>query len=256
MAVWGVVTALAGPRCGPVPEDSEAPPSALASVRATGVRWRLGWDASRITRAPDGSWSVTTDLGYRVTVTSGALVTLGLTLHHCEASTRSGWSPRRWLGPSSAWANHGKELDPSAVRELLVEDLAALAPRSLAALSVSTRAYCEGHWVLSAPPLAREAELPVGLGRVTLTLQGSWSRGAASGPIALTSTLANGDVVALQSATLAPSFEGPIDATLTRSPGSLFDGITFESDGPAAQSWRVLENLVRGATLRVERSAR
>jgi hypothetical protein len=54
--------------------------SAAKGALLRGATWTLTWDKARVTPIEEGGWAVSTDLGYRVHVTSGWLVSYSVSL--------------------------------------------------------------------------------------------------------------------------------------------------------------------------------
>ena len=79
------------------------------------LQWKVDWDTAGVTTTADG-WEVTNSLGVTFHVTRGYLVTYGLQLRPCEATTTTASRILEWLRPVPlAWAGHSGLNDQSFV---------------------------------------------------------------------------------------------------------------------------------------------
>lgn len=234
------------------------------------VRYRLEWHTDGLTIAPDGTWTTTTDLGYRVALDRGWLTSYQLSMVPCwlVEGTGARLDPLRLLWSligGVAHAGHDDEPDPSRVAASRIEPLVGLTALAFGAARVPAEEYCKAHYVAArsdedtaAVPDAYAGE------RVTLHLEATWTAPGETEAHAFTvrSALAAGKNLALVApggveadALRLQSGEAGFEVTVYRRPARWFDGIDFATvataDDPEAIARAVLLNFIDGLALTV-----
>lgn len=213
------------------------------------VVYALVWDTDRITRDGDGAWEVTNDLGYRIRLTSGWMVTYSVQLVPCPETTL-GSTLRRWLGSGSALAGHGSDNDVSLGGPPRVESLTRLEDLTLGPVGASGGSYCMTHVLIARGDAFTTA---VSEGRVvdgvSLHLEGSWTppTGGDPTPFSWETGSNRGGFNELEDPFDSSSSGGRF--TITRRPGELFDGIDMALADPALAPRAALKNLVLSLSL-------
>lgn len=206
-----------------------------------GVAWSLDWDLSGTERTAGGR-VFTSDLGYEITLTSAVVVTHSLTLDPCDEVTVT-WLDL--LGIGSAHAHHGEFEDPSLVEWMVGEDLVDPGEVTTSFRFDAAR-YCGVHWSMARPDPKLQGQDDNPKARVNLGLYGTWTRGEASGAIALSSDWPDGQGREFGTQIAIPDDVdgGAIDLHLVRELRSMFDGIDLAIATDNQATWAVLENLV------------
>jgi hypothetical protein len=180
------------------------------------VSYLLSWEWGDVARHPDGSWSVTNDLGYEVEVLDGYVVSYEATAIGC--SSQAGWfeSVLDVFVPGVAWAGHAGSSEETVVAEV-VESLTDPVSRSLGVGWTTTADYCEAHLAFgTSDPSATTLFL-------SLVVDGSRS-------IEVATELSWGTLGTLTGEAGADEFA----VEIVRDLSSMFDGIDFdEADAPA-----------------------
>jgi len=228
----------------------------------TEIRYELGWRAQGASDAASasGGWQVTNDLGYRVRVERGYVVSRSMELVECPRDARAPSAALAWLagalGPSLAHAGHSSLLpNPAAITTPLVESLTA--PRQLVAgrVAVVPQAYCRAHYLVArAERDARDLPADVDMVGKSLLLEGSYLAPGATDPVAfrVATSIANGALLDLAAPGAPPSpgsraydgAAGVVRVTIERDRAHLFDGIGFASASEQDVARRVLGNLI------------
>ena len=216
-----------------------------------------------------GGWTTVNDLGYRVEVELGYLVSYSASLSPCtpagtadtSSSTTASLGERllgRLMLPGTAFAGHASAADPSQIEAPTLEDLALPTDRSFGATEFEPADYCWVHYLAAqadedTPSLPADAEME----GATLYLEGQvWIDDAHAEPFTLRATTASGVLVDLRQAPSDdPSAAGEA-ATLTvvRDLAHAFDGFDFATDDPAELDRLVLRHLVQEATVELQRA--
>lgn len=235
------------------------------------LHYRTTWNTERLTWHADGGWSVETDLGYRVRIDRGRLVTHSIELVACTddgaaATDAPRRSPLTLLRPRVALAGHGESNNPTKVVVARGEDLTRPETMALGQVELDgvplAESYCEGFLLAAASALDTATE-SAEQGSASLVLEGSW-RAPGSGedqPLALRSELAWGGAGALaveqprRVSLAALTGRGDVESwrpsrssaqaqvTLERDLGALFDGLDLASSDPETQARAVLRAL-------------
>jgi hypothetical protein len=203
---------------------SVSDPTPEAGVELTSARWRLDWDGAGVQPTSTGG-STTTDQGFDVEVDAGWMVDHTITLAPCANVTARGVP---FVGV--AHAHHLEFSDSSEILLSRVTDLTSPQPLGITGGSFGAATCCGFHWLVA---------------RLSLSLSGRWSRGGASGSIAVETSLPNAREYDFP-ADLAPA-DGSVSLVITRRLAGLLDGLDFEADNDNAIAWTVLANLVAQA---------
>ncbi len=227
------------------------------------LRYELGWRARGTSDAPDadgGVWQVTNDLGYRVRVERGYVVSRSMELVECPHEARATGTALAWLvgalGPGLAHAGHSSlQPNPAAITTPQIESLTA--PRRLVAgrVAVLPQAFCRAHYLVArAERDARGLPADVDMVGKSLRLEGSYLAPGASDPVAfrVATSIANGALVDLTAAGAPPALgsrthgadAGVVRVTIERDRAHLFDGVAFASTSEQDVARRVLANLI------------
>lgn len=249
---------------------ADATADAITPLTPGDVRYRLDWDRDGLDLAPDGTWSLTTDRGYRVTLMRGWLTSYQVSMVPCwlvegtGAARTPAWHRLWWLIGGVAHAGHDDEPDPSRVAASRVEALAPLVAVDFGAARVPGETYCKAHYV-AARADDDTADVPEAYAgeRITLHLEATWTAPGDSAAHAFTvrTALAAGRNLSLVPAGGAEadalrlrSDEVGIDVTVYRRPAGWFDGIDFASvDDEEAIDRAVLLAFIDGLRLEVGR---
>lgn len=229
----------------------------------TELRYELGWragDTSDATHAGGDVWEVTNDLGYRVRVERGYVVSRSMELVECPRAARATGAALAWLagalGPGLAHAGHSSlQPNPAAITTPQIESLTA--PRRLVAgrVAVVPQAYCRAHYLVArAERDARDLPADVDMVGKSLLLEGSYLAPGANDPVAfrVATSIANGALVDLAApgGTRAHGDEagrgdgGVVRVTIERDRAHLLDGVAFASASEQDVARRVLGNLI------------
>lgn len=215
------------------------------------LQWKVDWDTAGVTTSADG-WEVTNSLGVTFHVTRGYLVTYGLQLRPCEATTTTASRILEWLRPVPlAWAGHSGLNDQSFVYGE-VEPLVPLTAGFERTIVVPDEAsYCSVHYLVARADTNLDtsaAEVP--MDRVTLHLDGWWSAAgsATQQPLAIHTELNTGSYIDLVRP-LSTGVGGSETVVVTRQLAAFFDDVdpAALSDARLAQS--LLLNIAAAATI-------
>jgi hypothetical protein len=253
VALSVVVLAVSG-ACGKkAAPEAQAP----ASVRVT-----LDWAPAAPSRV---EW--TNDLGYRVTLDEGWLVSNTVELVRCPARQGLADDLRSLFAPREAWAGHTADpsTEPLRLRAPHAQSLTATAALDMGTLHPPPDEYCASFYLVArAVPGAAIAKSPSGVDleerRLSVYLRGSFLR-PSSGPSAAAaervpftaetgsaygkSAIGSGVVDTTPS---APSLHVAAGASLAlrvvRDTARLFDKIDFAASTPETIARQVMANLV------------
>ena len=227
--------------------DSAASPVQPSSFAVRSLAYGLGWDRTG-TEAVGSGWRTTNDLGYRVELQSGQLVSYSLRLHPCELAAPA--APGiGWLG-GVAHAGHSDLGDPSNLPASRAEDIAAAEDAVISRISFEETEYCEAAYTIARADgsTLNQPEEPVMEG-LSIHMEGTWQKAGAE-PVAflLQSTIPSEEYAGLPE--IWSGGDGP-DGTLraTRRLGRLFSGMDFEQETDARLAKRALLNLSENAVL-------
>jgi hypothetical protein len=255
----GLSALLFAPSCTRAPgESAGSAEDAEEGVVLSAATWSIAWDLDRVTLAAEGGFSVDTDLGYHVKVESGWLVDYSASFGPCNPAPATSTAAVFGLPIATAHA-HPEEVDPSELLSLHVEDLAHPVDAELGAVSFPPVRYCRAHWLVARGKGVLDAPEGVDMLGRSVRLSGTWSRGTASGEIAIDTWWPQGRLVDLEEVVAPDALaEARQDGrtrfafvTVRRPLGRAFDGIEFETATDAQVAGRLLDNLVGGTTLAV-----
>ena len=240
-AAWLSLALLAG--CDSDPAATSEPDFAL--------RWRLDWDTTGVTTAPDG-WEVTNARGVTFHVTRGYLVTYGLQLRPCESSASAASRLFDWLRPVPlAWAGHSGLNDQSFIYGE-VEPLVPLMGDFERSLTLPDAArYCSIHYLVARADEAFDTSIAtVPMDRVTLHLDGWWSSPTSDGPqpLAIHTELNTGSYIDLVEPIEVRAGSGAT-VTVTRELAHFFDDLDPATASPTGLSQALLLNIAAAATV-------
>ena len=231
--------------------------SAAEGALLRGTTWSLTWDKARITPAEGGGWTTTTDLGYRVHVTSGWLVDYSVSLGLCATGDQDGGASAlaRLFRVRSARAH--EDGNASTIDLQHAEDLTgSLEPRQPWSAGFPAERYCRVHWLAGRGDARVDSPDGVDLQGLSLVVAGTWERDGERRDLAVSTWWPQGYLVDLDTLVIA---KAPDDGearvahiTVKRSLGTLFDGIDLASATGEVLAGRALENLARYTEAHVE----
>ena len=223
-----------------------------------GATWSLTWDTERVTRPAGGGWTVDTDRGYRVHVSSGWLVTYSVSLGLCDSGGQGGGDAGalgRLFGVRAAYAH--EDGNASTIDLQHAEDLTGtLEPHRPWSAAFAAARYCRVHWLAGRGDQRLDSPEGIDLQGQSLVLAGTWERDGALHDLAVSTWWPQGYLVDLQpglQASGADDGEARIaQITVKRSLGTLFDGIDLATASGDQIAGSVLENLALHAEAKVE----
>ena len=226
----------------------------------TAAVWTLAWDTEGASFPEEGGVEIETDLGYRVRVSTGRILSHSLSFGLCDPGAAA--SPEQATFsfglPVRAARAHAEDADPSMIEASLVEDLTAPRDAELDSSFAAAR-YCRAHWLVARPLAATKGPADVPMEGRSLLVTGAAERDGRLHEIAIDTWWPDGLLVELTEAAAADALRAagsdgePRHAfvTVTRHLGRLFDGIDFETASGDEVTGLVLENLVGGADVEV-----
>ena len=228
--------------------------SSATGALIRGATWSLTWDTERVTHGEDGGWSVDTDRGYRVNVTSGWLVTYSVSLGLCDDSGQGGGGGGgalgRLFGVRAAYAHEDGNASTMDLQH--AEDLTgSLEPRRPWSAAFAAARYCRVHWLAGRADLHVDSPEGIDLQGQSLVLAGSWERDGVRRDLAVSTWWPQGYLVDLEAAAPDDGEARIAQITVKRSLGSLFDGIDLASASDEQLAGSVLENLALHAESKV-----
>ena len=258
----GVVALLSAPSCtgergapasnGAIGAGGAGGSSATGAL-IRGATWSLTWDTERVSRGEDGGWSVDTDRGYRVHVTSGWLITYSVSLGLCDAGGQGGGGGAlgRLFGVRSAYAHEDGNASTMDLQH--AEDLTgSLEPHRPWSAAFAAARYCRVHWLAGRADARIDSPEGIDLQGQSLVLAGDWERDGVRRDLSVSTWWPQGYLVDLDAAAPDDGEARIAQITVKRSLGSLFDGIDLASVSDEQLAGSVLENLAAHAESRVE----
>jgi len=257
VAVCVLVTVLAG-ACGPRP-------AAPALRTAHRVEYRLDWVWERATATSDGAaWEVVNDLGYRVRVTRGYVVSYSMELVECPKERTPisvgslGRLPRS-IFESTAFAGHASGTpNPAAIHPMQVESLTAPRARDAGTVTLAPQTYCQLHYLVGRA--SRDAAgLPPDLDMVdtSLHIDGTYVAPGASTtvPFVIHTAAAYGalfDHAAHMPAIRVDTGSNGARVVVRRHLGSIFDGVDFAQMRPPVMASQTLKALIDHVDVQID----
>ena len=273
--VWAMLSACTFGGAETQSPDAGSSEDSLVS-RSSEVTYRLEWTGHEaLTWNEDGTWSLTNDLGFEISVDLAYLVSYSSELVECTASERistSGWI--KWMGNlvagallARAHAGHSSlDPNPAAIMAPLAETLTPPSDRDLGSTTIEAEHYCKVHY-LTARSDDKAQWLPenVDLYRQTLFVSGRYLSRDSGAPIdfAWRSDLGNGAISLLyppgrygdeNAAFVYESGTQDITLRIRRDLSSLFHQVDFDQMDEEDASRQVLSNVVDGLEIVVESS--
>jgi len=241
--------------------------------------WTLAWDTSGAEFPEAGGLEVETDLGYRVHVDDGRILSHSVSFGPCDAATqaRSDGPAGLFGGPATegqapgaratgglgwAWrlvasglsvraaAAHTSDTDPSMIEASLVEDLTSPRETEVSTGFAASR-YCRAHWLLARPMSPTSGPDDVEMANRSLYVTGTYERDGKVEPFVIDTWWPEGNLQDLAgvlgeeafSAARADGGARHAFVTVRRSLGTLFDGIDFEVASKDQVAGRTIDNL-------------
>ena len=222
------------------------------------ITYRLDWRWGQALPAEQG-WMVTNDLGYQVHLKQGYLVTYSTELIECPSNAaQTSWHLDQ-IGPQPAYAGHGADPSEARITASVVEDLAHPLASTIETVAVTASSYCQGHYVIGPAGVETTRNLPqqIDLIGTSLFIQGDYQdpETAAITPFTIQTKLPGGviadltSVEAINEPVQVLTGSVPIEVTLRRDLGSLFDGVDFGQMSEQEQARGVLRSLTGSTSL-------
>ncbi len=256
-----VLALLFTPHCASEPNAEDNPADGAAAengVVLSAATWNLGFNTEGIDFHADGGWSVTTNLGYRVTIDTGNIVLHRVALIPCPTEPTETSS---WLGVSidSAFA-HEEESDPSSMETLAAADIIRPKTMEIGANAFAPVRYCQVYWLVARGMAGATAEDGLDISNRSVFLKGTWERGGVSGPLSVDTWWPGGVISDLKdlvkpnlfSTAAAESSVHFAWITITVPLGRLFDDIEFDGDSDAIVADSILDNLTMSADVTID----
>ncbi len=220
------------------------------------MSYRLEWKQAKVERSGRTGWDVTNDLGYRVHVTRGWVVTRSMEFVPCNplpppALTSLRRSLHELIGVRPAFAGHSAIADPSAAKRTIVESLLRADTQAMGPIYPGAQKYCQAHYLIARADKEAIA-LPTEVDMVdqSIHVDGTFRRpgGSADEAFSVVSGLGNGKLIELpRGGDAAVALDtGRESATLVirRSLDTLFDHIDFATMDDKRRGREMLQNLI------------
>lgn len=244
---------LVASACAEATDGTAGPPEEeFAGITLSGLRWSFTWDIEDIDFS-EGRWATTNDQGVTFTVETGWLSSYSAALAPCFAEEETEWARRglieRLLGIRTARADHGVDIDPSALTGPIVEDLAGLTSTDSARLSFGPTDYCQLHYLIARADADTADPAPgVPMSLVTLRLNGHWTNGDEGGDLEVESSFNYGALFSLDGRAESPP-RGHAQIEIRRNASLLFSGIEPNLLSENELAWQITKNLVDSTDL-------
>lgn len=218
-------------------------PAPGASVSGD-ISYLADWEWGSAEPVPDGGWTVENNLGYRVQVRDGYVLSYSAVLNQCQHQHRLiDWLLSKLLTPT-AQAGHSTNADPAQTRVSLTESLAAPTASEWGTVTVNEPAYCRGHYLTA-----------VNGTESSLYIEGRYQRGGDAQPFMLNTAQAWGALDDLSSVDGAsvhvqPGSE-PIRVRVIRPLDTLFDDADFAAMDADTFARTVLRHLAEDTRFEV-----
>jgi len=223
------------------------------------VSYVLEWKRNKVVEGA-GGWDVTNDLGYRVHVTRGYVVTRSLELIPCNPvppPVSLLETVGDLIGPSSAHAGHSAIADPSSTKNAEVESLLNPRTHASATLTPGAQKYCQLHYLIArADPSATGLPTEVDMVDQSVRIEGSFrlpSEGSQPTPFVIVTAVANGRLFDLprngqESFALDTGTTSGIVA-VRRDLDTMFDHVDFANMNEKRMGREILQNLINDAEI-------
>ena len=252
---------------GPDPTAPDVSPwRGLGEVPSAGsARYIYAWDMTGVeVVGEDGAWATMTDLGYRVTVVAGYVVSASVQLTACPADDSSTAWWRQLIGVPAARAGHGTEGNPAAVTQALVERLHATATREIGTVNALSDRLCGVHYLVG--PADRDSlDLPESPQMVdrSLYLEGRWRAPGSDveHPFVVDTAMSWGVLSELYppgrfrdagAQREVDTASGGVLVVIGRRAATMFDGIAFAEQTERTLPTRVLDGLLTSTELAID----
>ena len=229
------------------------------------VLYSLEWDTTGAQRSQSGdAWTLDTDLGYRVQLAEGFLVSHSVELVECDARpqplAQALLDSLSTLAVRPARAGHAPSLNPSAFRSSYVEPIVAAAPTTTSRVLVGGRRYCDVDYLIARADVSAVG-LPKAVDMVgkSLYLRGVYAaRRQRPVPFTIATTVASGRRAGLfrpghfgdeEFRAVFDASSGDVVVRLRRRLAGMFDGVDFARSPERDWPHRILANLVDDMTV-------
>ena len=230
-------------------------------VILSAATWTLNWTNDGLQIDPTNGFSLTTNLGYRLHVTTGHVVLHRVALVPCPVDGASSmtWNP---FGISTAFA-HEEESDASSMETLAVANVGMAKPYEIGANSFAPAHYCQVYWLVARGMEGAVAGDGLDMSNRSIYFEGTWEKNGQTGPLLVDTWWPMGTMVDMKSS-IDPALyaqaaaESNIHFTWIgiRLPvGRLFDDIEFAKDSKEIIADSILDNIVESATLKIDLQA-
>jgi hypothetical protein len=258
-----------GPMCG------QALDSQLSEDTSSGetgeLRYVLEWDTDGVEAETTG-WSTTNDLGYRVHLRRGYLVSYNAELIACEDESEDSTDGqgsetgsfqalsllRNLAGSPLAWAGHPSETSPSATPHSMAEDLVAPQEIEFGYLSLPQGVFCSVHYLVARGDFeTRGRPAMPDLDGTSIYLEGNYrSPGAAEDiEFVIETSLANGRIdplVDLDGDSIAfDAQEANLEVIVTRDLAVLLDEFDFDNMESDELEFQLARNVIEATRITV-----
>ena len=238
---WARLIALMGVALIGCSAPSESTAARTTTPTLSAMEWTLDWRLDGATPVTGDRWMLTTDLGYEVILDAGFIVTSLVSLVPCDTDTGLARA-LNWVIPV-ARAGHPPFDDPSLVELQAKESFTPARSATLPGTAFAPTAYCSVYWLTARGAPDTDAA------NTSLHARGEWRRNGETGPVAIDTNFARAMIDDL------PPIDADVRAAhgvVSRSVGSLFDGIDFETDNEYAIGWGAIKNVTDHATFHWE----
>ncbi|MFZ4816852.1 MAG: hypothetical protein ACOYL5_20115 [Phototrophicaceae bacterium] len=124
------------------------PAPSTASVNGQ-ISYSTAWEFGNAQALDDGTWQITSNLGYRVLLTDGWIVNRAVTSAECpHRHSLLSWMIESLL-PQSVQAGHGTDQDLARVYAAFAESLTTPSPHEWGTASPNEPTYCQGHYLVA-----------------------------------------------------------------------------------------------------------
>jgi hypothetical protein len=243
--------AVAAPTVSVSPDAPAPTTTSLALPAGAPVAYQLAWDWGAASLDASGARSLTTALGYRVTVEKLYTATVSMELIPCTTARRERpRPPLGWLSPRSAAADHDYNHDASLL-SVAVPETAAGEPQGFGKATASGQTYCQLFALGGA--VADWTSDGFRMQGWSLYFRGSYARDDES-PRSVEAFvgLGRGALRPLTAAAPVLADADGVQVTLTRHVAQALDDVDFAALSPTDLAFEILARLGTTATASVE----